>query len=124
MRWAVLHVDLEPIIGHEQGGARRALVVSYEPVHRSGRATICPITAAREKATYPNEVEIPVGEGGQTKAGVILCHQMRTISLLRVSPSGRVAYVTSALIRSQVRMALTHHLGLDIPNASDGALTG
>ncbi|MDE3077434.1 MAG: type II toxin-antitoxin system PemK/MazF family toxin, partial [Chloroflexota bacterium] len=58
LRWAVLHVDLEPVIGHEQGGERRVLVVSYEPFHRSGRITVCPITAARDQPLYANEVPI------------------------------------------------------------------
>jgi mRNA-degrading endonuclease toxin of MazEF toxin-antitoxin module len=46
---------------------------------------VCPITAARSVPRYPNEVAIPIGEAGQTRAGVILCHQVRTISLLRAS---------------------------------------
>jgi mRNA-degrading endonuclease toxin of MazEF toxin-antitoxin module len=127
LRWAVLIVDLEPVVGHEQGGERRCLVVSYEPFHRSGRVTICPITAARDQPRYPNEVAIPVGEAGQTKPGVILVHQVRTISLDRARRSlqrsgGRVAYVSDARIRHRVREALERHLGLDIPPAVDGAV--
>ena len=123
LRWAVVVVDLEPVTGHEQGGERRCLVVSYESFHRSGRATICPITAARTEARYPNEVAIPVGEGGQTKPGVILIHQVRTISLERAlrRSGSRVQYVTSPVIRQQVRRALARHLGLDLPPALDGA---
>jgi mRNA-degrading endonuclease toxin of MazEF toxin-antitoxin module len=126
LRWAVLVFDLEPVVGHEQGGERRALVVSYEPFHVSGRVTICPITAARSEVRYPNEVAIPLGEAGQTKPGVILCHQVRTISILRAEAmlrrtSARVQYMTDPAIRRQVRVALTRQLGLDIPPALDGA---
>lgn len=126
LRWAVLIVDLEPIVGHEQGGERRSLVVSYEPFHRSGRVTICPITTARENIRYPNEVRIPVGEAGQTKPGVILCHQVRTVSLTGVRAmlsraGGRVRYITDPSIRSQVREALQRHFGLDRPQTLDGA---
>jgi mRNA interferase MazF len=123
LRWAVLIVDLEPIVGHEQGGERRCLVVSYEPFHRSGRVTICPITTARGRTRYPHEVAIPVGEAGQTKAGVILVHQVRTISLGRAMRGrrGPVRYVLDPLIRTGVRRALEHHLGLDIPPVLDGA---
>jgi mRNA interferase MazF len=81
LRWSVVIVDLNPVQGHEQAGERRALVVSYEPFHRSGLATVCPMTAARAEARYPGDVPIPTGEGGQTRDGVILTSQVRTISL-------------------------------------------
>jgi mRNA interferase MazF len=116
----VLVVDLDPVEGHEQAGQRRALVVSYEPFHRSGLATVCPITAARSEARYPGDVPIRAGEGGQTQDGVIVASQVRTISLRRVrgSPLGTV---TDPAIRRATRLALAHHLGLDIPSIADGA---
>lgn len=120
LRWAVVIADLDPTIGHEQGGERRALVVSYEPFHRSGSLTICPITAARAEAKYPNEVPIPIGEAGQTKPGVILCHQVRTVSMLRANQQP-VGFLTDAVLRARVRHALARHLGLDIPASTDGA---
>lgn len=121
LRWAVIRVGLDPATGHEQGGIRRALVVSYEPFHRSGLATVCPITGARDEARYPGEVAIPVGATGQTRPGLILCQQVRTISLARVvgAPDGRL---TDPRLRRAVRLALAHHLGLDIPAVGDGAL--
>ena len=81
LRWAVIIVDLDPVEGHEQAGARRALVVSYEPFHRSGLATICPITAARSVPRYPGDVPIATGEAGQTRDGMIVTSQVRTVSL-------------------------------------------
>jgi mRNA-degrading endonuclease toxin of MazEF toxin-antitoxin module len=121
LRWAVVRVDIDPAAGHEQGGQRRALVVSYEPFHRSGLATVCPISAARPDARYPGEVAIPVGAAGQTRPGVILCQQLRTIALERVvgGPEGRL---TDPELRRAVRAALAHHLGLDIPAIGDGAV--
>jgi len=120
LRWSVVVVDLDPVQGHEQAGERRALIVSYEPFHRSGLASVCPITAARSEARYPGDVPIPAGEAGQTRDGVILTSQVRTISLRRVrgTPLGTVA---DRRIRAGVRSALAHHLGLDIPSIADGA---
>jgi mRNA-degrading endonuclease toxin of MazEF toxin-antitoxin module len=120
LRWSVVIVDLEPVEGHEQGGERRALIVSYEPFHRSGLATVCPITAARTEPRYPGDIPIPAGEAGQTRPGLILVSQVRTISLRRVRSSG-VGVVTDPAIRRAVRAALAHHLGLDIPAIGDGA---
>lgn len=126
LRWAVVIVDLDPTEGHEQSGSRRALVVSYEAFHGSGLLTVCPITAARSKPCYPGEIAIPTGEAGQTKDGLILCAQVRTISVRRIRatgilPGGGVAYLNNPAIRSAVRTALGHHLGLDIPVLADGA---
>lgn len=120
LRWAVIIVDLDPVEGHEQAGARRALVVSYEPFHRSRLATICPITAARSVSRYAGDVPIATGEAGQTRDGVIVTSQVRTISLNR-SRSAPIGFVTSVTVRRAVRSALAHHLGLDIPSIADGA---
>ncbi|MFV2063613.1 MAG: type II toxin-antitoxin system PemK/MazF family toxin [Chloroflexota bacterium] len=122
LRWAVVLVDFDPTVGHEQAGQRRALVVSYEPYHASGMAAVCPISARPSK--YPGEVPIGKGHAGQTKDAVILCHQLRTIDLARVTAfevDGRTRYVTDAEVRRQVRAALSRHLGLDLPPAADGA---
>ena len=118
LRWAVVVARLDPVEGHEQAGTRRALVVSYEPFHRSGLVTVCPISAARG-LRYPNEVLLPVGQAGQTKDGVILCHQVRTISTSRVV--GRVGTLRDPWRRSEVRSALAQQLGLDRSGSEDGA---
>lgn len=120
LRWGVVVVALDPVQGHEQAGTRRALVVSYEPFHRSGLMTVCPITAARAEPRYPGDVALPLGEAGQTRPGVILCSQVRTISLRRIR-GAPVGFLTDAPLRRQVRVALAHHLGLDIPVVADRA---
>ena len=121
LRWSIVIVDLDPTQGHEQAGERRALVISYEPFHRSEMATVCPITAARSDARYPGDVPIPAGQAGQTSDGVIMTSQLRTISIRRIR-SERVGVVVDPALRRAVRMALAHHLGLDIPSIGDGAL--
>jgi mRNA-degrading endonuclease toxin of MazEF toxin-antitoxin module len=121
-RWSVVIIDLDPVVGHKQAGQRRALVVSYEPFHRSAMATVCPISS--RPAKYPGEVAVPSGHAGQTLDGVILVHQVRTIDLRRVSAfaiAGIAQQVTDLGIRRDVRRALAHHLGLDVPAAADGA---
>jgi mRNA-degrading endonuclease toxin of MazEF toxin-antitoxin module len=129
LRWAVVVVGLDRREEADASGERRALVVSYEAFHRSGQLAVCPITAARETPRYPGEVAIPTGEAGQTKDGLILCAQARTVSVRRIRitgvlPDEGVAYLTDPRIRAAVRAALRHHLGLDIPPLSDGAATG
>lgn len=120
LRWAIVIIDLDPTLGHEQAGQRRALVVSYEPFHRSGLATVCPISAARSEARFPGDVPIRAGEAGQTLDAVIVTSQVRTISLQRVR-SAPIGTVLDRRVRRAVRGALAHHLGLDIPAIADGA---
>jgi mRNA interferase MazF len=122
LRWAIVIAELEPSVGHEQRGRRRVVVVSYEPFHRSGMATVCPISSREPR--YPGEVPIPRGEAGQTKDAVVLCHQVRTIDLGRVSSfkiGGVVQRVVDPSIRGQIRAALGHHLGLDVRPPLDAA---
>lgn len=121
-RWSIVLVNFDPTTGHEQAGVRRAVVVSREPFHRSGMATVCPITT--RPARYPGEVPIPAGHAGQTRDGLILIHQVRTIDLARVTAfelMGELQLVTNGAIRREVRAGLAHHLGLDLPAALDGA---
>jgi mRNA-degrading endonuclease toxin of MazEF toxin-antitoxin module len=123
----MLIVDFEPTQGHEQGGSRRALVVSYEPIHAMGMMTVCPVTAAHTTPRNPLEIPIRAGEAGQTRDGLILVHQVRTVSILRagdmLSRSAAVHRLTDPGLREQVRQALATQLGLDIPGTEDGALT-
>ena len=122
LRWAVVLVDLDPTVEHEQAGHRRALVVSYEPFHRSGMCVVCPISVRAPR--HPGEVPIPAGHAGQTRDAVILCHQVRTIDQRRITTfqiGGQAQYVSEPAIRRPVRIALARQLGLDIPSAEDGA---
>ena len=122
LRWSIVIAELDPTVGHEQRGRRRVLVVSYEAFHRSGMATICPISARPPR--YPGEVALPRGHAGQTEDAVILCHQLRTVDLSRVAAyeiGGQPQRLIDPLIRGQVRVALAHQLGLDIRTPLDGA---
>jgi len=121
-RWQIVLIDFDPAIGHGQAGVRRALVVSRGPFHGSGMATVCPVSARAPR--YPAEVGIPAGHAGQTLDAVILCHQIRTIDLRRVTAfnvNGAHQMVTDPGIRAAVRAALARQFGLDLPPALDGA---
>jgi mRNA-degrading endonuclease toxin of MazEF toxin-antitoxin module len=122
LRWSVVIVDFDPAVGHEQAGHRRALVVSYEPFHRSGMAAVCPITTRPPK--YPGEIAIAVGQAGQTRDGLVLVHHVRTIDLRRITAfeiAGVPQVISDAGLRRAIRRALAHHFGLDVPAAADGA---
>lgn len=73
-------VDLEPVIGHEQGLKRPALVISDDMLNRgpSGLVTIVPIT--KTARNIPLHVKVARGQGGLQYDSWILCDQVRTIS--------------------------------------------
>jgi mRNA-degrading endonuclease toxin of MazEF toxin-antitoxin module len=121
-RWGIVLIDFDPTVGHEQAGVRRALIVSRDPFHRSGLATVCPISARAPR--YPAEVAIQAGQAGQTLDATVLCHQLRTIDLRRVTAleiGGHRQIVTDPALRAAVRGALAHQLGLDLAAELDGA---
>ena len=122
LRWAVVLIDFDPATGHEQAGTRRALVVSYEPFPVLGHGVGLPDD--RPPAEVPRaKSRSPSATRGQTKPGLVLCDQVRTVDLVRVTAfqlAGRVQTRDPA-IRQGVRAALMHHLGLDIPAEADGA---
>lgn len=125
LRWAVIWLRLDPVEGHEQAGQRPVLVVSYEPFHHLGLMTVVPITSARTAPRLPGDVAIPAGHAGLTRPGVIICSQIRTVSVLRIMVDqvevGGLRYLVEPAIRADVRRALAHHLALDMRPLVDGA---
>lgn len=71
----IVWLDLEPHIGHEQGGLRPMVVLSPGFYNKKTKMSIfCPITS--QKKGYPFEVIIP--EGIKVR-GVILSDQVKSL---------------------------------------------
>lgn len=71
----IVKVDLDPRVGHEQGGWRPALVLSPRSYNgKTGLAVMVPIT--NQLKGYPFEVLLP--DGGKT-TGVILADAIRSL---------------------------------------------
>lgn len=74
-RGDLVWLSFDPQVGHEQRGARPALVVSpAEYNRRVGLALFCPVTSQRKG--YPFEVELP--ESGSVQ-GVVLADQIKSL---------------------------------------------
>lgn len=87
--------------------------------------TVVPITSARTAPRLPGDIVLPAGEAGLIRPGILICSQVRTISVQRIvtyrAAAGTLRFIADPSIRRQVREALAHHLGLDIRPPSDGA---
>ena len=68
-------VDLDPVRGSEQAGARPVLVISSGAYNRAGlRAIVCPVTS--NTAPWPTKVPLP---DGSPVRGAVLADQVRTL---------------------------------------------
>ncbi len=108
-RGDVWTVNLDPVVGHEQGGVRPALIVSVNVMNQSpaGLLFVAPITGTDRGIMA--HVRIPAQEAGLTKASVILTDQVRSISIQRL---GRKLGRASSSTMAEVAQRLAFLLGL------------
>ena len=80
----VWQASFDPVPGHEQDGTHPALVVSGEQFNNlpHGLCVVAPITSTIRD--IPTHVPIAPPEGGLKQPSVVMCDQLRTISLDRL----------------------------------------
>ena len=103
----VWQVNLDPVIGHEQGRTRPALIVSVNEFNKSpaGLVTVVPITS--KDRGVRSHVRIDPPEGGLTARSFALCDQVRSISDERLlSRWGMASETTMKEVGSLLRMLL------------------
>lgn len=78
-RWDLFRVDLEPIVGSEQGGSHRpALVISGDRFNRHFPiVTVLPLTGTRgtRRRVYPFEVVLEQGIAGNPEESIAMPQQ-------------------------------------------------
>lgn len=79
-RGDVYHVDLDPIRGREQAGARYVLIVSPAAFNALGAPLVCPITQGGNFARHAGFAVSLMAAGTRTQ-GVVLCNQLRVLDL-------------------------------------------
>ena len=111
VRGMIVEVDLDPVVGHEQGRSRPCVVVQNDAGNRFSSMTIVvPLTDAthirRPSAIY---VLAKKGDGGLRKDSILLSDQIRAVDLVRVR---RMIGVLSPETMKAVDRALLISLGL------------
>lgn len=111
-KWSVFTADLNPVIGSEQQGRRPVLVISDETTNSvMPVVTILPLTSLKKgRRVYPNEALLKKGVAGLESDSIVLAHQIRTISKLRLMSC--LDEISDANLRSQINDALRVHLNL------------
>jgi mRNA interferase MazF len=83
-RGEIWGVDLSPVLGHEQGGQRPALVVSVDAFN-AGPAELVVVLPLTSKAKgIPFHIEIQPPEGGVKQVSYVKCEDVRSISRERL----------------------------------------
>lgn len=111
IQWRIFWVDLDPHVGSEQAGRRPVLVVSSDDSNDFlDTITVVPLTTHRGRSIYPNEVLLNAAQHGLAADSVALCHQVRTISKLRLRSV--IGQVTGEDVKIMIQHAIRVHLGL------------
>lgn len=113
-RWEIYWVDLEPRVGSEQGGVRRpAIVLSNDGVNAHLEViTIVPLTKreGKRRRVYEFEVLLPAEVVGTGSESIVMPHQIRTISKLRLLE--RIGILTDEGHQLEIENRLLEHLGI------------
>lgn len=106
-RGEVWLVSFDPTRGHEQAGARPAVVLSVDSFNSCGAnlVTVLPVTS--KPRAVRTRVEIVPPNGGLTVTSYVICEQTRTLAIERlIKPIGMVSPSTMTRVSDIVRMLL------------------
>ena len=107
-RGEIYFANLDPTIGSEIKKKRPVLLISNDANNRAASTiTVIPITSNVSKV-YPFEVLLSQGDSGLSKPSKAQCHQIRTISKLRIE--GKRAGLVKQAILERIKIALKLHL--------------
>jgi len=112
-RWRIFTVNLDPVVGSEQGRARPVLVISDEETNQLlPVVTALPITSRKAgRRVYPNEVLLTAGAGGLRQESLVLCYQIRVLDKRRLGVC--LGQVEDPELQEAVFEALRFHLGME-----------
>ena len=110
-RGDIYFANLDPTVGDETRKKRPVLIVSNNANNKvANTITVLPLTSNTKKV-YPFEVLLPANQSGLNKDSKAQCHQIRTISKLRIS--GRKKGAIPENLMSKVDNAIKLHLDID-----------
>ena len=108
IRGEIYYADLNPTIGSEINKKRPVLIISNNANNKfSETITIIPITS-NVKKVFPFEVFLPHNKSGLPKDSKAQCHQVRTISKIRIS--GKTLGIIKEETMNAIEQALKLHL--------------
>lgn len=110
-RGEIYYANLDPALGSETRKNRPVLIISNNANNRvASTITIIPLTSNIQKV-YPFEVLLSKCYSGLPKDSKAQCHQIRTISVLRVDKNHLLGTLARDLMK-QIADAVKLHLDL------------
>lgn len=108
-KWSLYWVDHDPVIGSEQSGVRPALVISNDMVNEIlPVVTILPISTLKQDGrVYPTEVLLTSEVSGLKKPSVVMIHQIRTVSRLRIGK--KCGEINNARFKEEIEDAIREY---------------
>lgn len=108
-RGEIYFANLDPIVGSEIKKIRPVLIVSNDANNKvASTITVIPVTS-NVKKVYPFEVLLENKNSGLTKQSKAQCHQIRTISKMRIR--GKRLGVLNLDGMQKIKCATELHLG-------------
>jgi len=107
-RGEIYFANLDPAVGSETKKKHPVLIVSNNANNKTASTiTVVPITSNTKKV-YPFEVLLEIKDCGLTKRSKVQCHQVRTISKIRIE--GKRAGFAGKEVIARINAALKLHL--------------
>ncbi len=83
-RGEVWIANLDPILGHEQGGQRPVLIISTNLFNQGLAELVFVLPITSKNRHIPSHISINPPEGGLTVPSLILCDAIRSVSKKRL----------------------------------------
>jgi len=114
-RWAIWRVNLDSVVGSEQGFTRPVLIISDDAINELiNTVNIIPITSRKSnRLIYPNEVLLESLVYGLPEESIVLCHQIRTIDKKRFAQF--YEEINDIQTQNEIIEALFFQFGIDAP---------
>ncbi len=111
-RWNIYLVNLDPVMGSEQGKTRPVLIISDDEINAILPViNILPITSYKQgRKIYPNEVFLQKEQSHLDKDSIVLCYQIRTIDKKRLIK--KIGEIKDDNVKNEIIDALSFQLGL------------
>ena len=107
LRGDIWDVSFDPTVGHEQAGARPALIVSVDLFNEGPAELVVAIPLTRTQRKVRWHVAVFPPEGGLAGGSFIQCENVRSVSRRRLKRlRGRVSEETMAQVEDRLRILM------------------
>jgi mRNA interferase MazF len=107
-RGEIYYVDLDPVVGSEQGGIRPGLVIQNDISNeRSPVVIVAIITSRMASRSYPYDVRITPDESALPRLSRVMLNQIRTVDKRRLGERvGALSAERMAAVDDAIRVSL------------------